>query len=313
MSFSLSLKSLYWLPLSLAVLVVSLASVAGFGGRLWWRFDQLSHFRVQYLVSLTLACLLFLIGRRYTAAWLTAAFALLNLILILPLYIGNSVVLRAPYGAAAPVSQVENVVIREQASVSESPTFRLLLCNVLQTNRQFSLLGQEIQQSHPDLVVVIEVDGAWIDGLQPYLLDFPYAAQHLRRDSFGIAVFSRYQISSDEVMFFGEAHLPSVQVGLKSKRQAADSDCHSSTPSTKLDQYQPPEPADDGDCPLCNRHTGSAHRGWRSEYDLLVAILPRLAASERTARQPVGLWRPTHLADNQSAAPDPPRPCIGFF
>jgi hypothetical protein len=46
MSLSLSLKSLYWVPLSLAALAVSLASVAGFGGKLWWRFDQLSHFRV---------------------------------------------------------------------------------------------------------------------------------------------------------------------------------------------------------------------------------------------------------------------------
>ncbi len=214
MSLSLSLKSLYWLPLDMAALIVCLASLAGFGGKLWWRFDLFSHFRVQYLVSLSIASLLFLVGRRYTAAALTGVFAVINLALILPLYIGSPLFLKATYGAAAPLLHSPPATYREQSAVSEDRIFRLLLCNVLQTNRQYSLLGQEIQQTRPDLVLVVEVDQPWIDGLQPYLLDYPYAALHARRDTYGIAVFSRFPLTSEEVLYFGDAHLPSVQVSL---------------------------------------------------------------------------------------------------
>ena len=211
---SLSLKSLYWLPLDLAALVVCLASLAGFGGKIWWRFDLFSHFRVQYLISLVLASLLFLVGRRYTAAALCGVFAAINLALILPLYIGSPLFLKASYGAAAPLPHSPSMTNREQSAVSDRRIFRLLLCNVLQTNRQYSLLGQEIQQTRPDLVLVVEVTQSWIDGLKPYLLDYPYAASHVRRDTYGIALFSRFPIKSEEVLYFGDAHLPSVRVSL---------------------------------------------------------------------------------------------------
>jgi len=219
MSFSISLKSLYWLPLDVAVLIICLANLAGFGGKLWWRFDLFSHFRVQYLVLLLLACLLYLIGRRYAAASLVGIFAVVNLALILPLYIGSPLFLKATYGAAAPLPNATAMSYREQSRVSDNHIFRLLLCNVLKKNGHYSLLGQEIQETQPDLIVLVEVDQSWMDGLQPYLADYPYTAQKLRGDTYGIAIFSRFPITSEEVLFFGGAHLPTVQVNVNLKDQ----------------------------------------------------------------------------------------------
>ena len=67
--------------------VVCAATLLGFAGRLWWFFDLFSHFRVQYLLSLSLVVLLTLLGRRFRASGVFGLFVAANLACILPYYL----------------------------------------------------------------------------------------------------------------------------------------------------------------------------------------------------------------------------------
>jgi len=76
---------------SAGVAVVAACTVAGFLARLWWRFELAAHFRVQYLVLLTVAGLALLAGRRRLFGFLALAFAALNLVFVAPLYVAARV------------------------------------------------------------------------------------------------------------------------------------------------------------------------------------------------------------------------------
>jgi hypothetical protein len=68
-------------------LLICLATLAGFLGRISWFLELFSHFRFQYLVLLAFSTILFIAGGRYPQALITGLFAALNLSLVLPLYI----------------------------------------------------------------------------------------------------------------------------------------------------------------------------------------------------------------------------------
>ncbi len=77
------------LVLVIPAVAVAAASLLGFAGKLWWGFDLLANFRLQYLLVLApLAVAVALTGdRRWAAA--IGAVALLNGLLIAPLYLGS--------------------------------------------------------------------------------------------------------------------------------------------------------------------------------------------------------------------------------
>src|SRR5436853_4801472 len=80
-----------WGMISAAGAVACTATVLGFCGRFGWLFDLFSHFRVQYFLGLVVAAVLLLISRQRKAAACLGIFAIINLMVILPLYFGPTV------------------------------------------------------------------------------------------------------------------------------------------------------------------------------------------------------------------------------
>jgi endonuclease/exonuclease/phosphatase (EEP) superfamily protein YafD len=171
--------------------VVSLASVAGFLGDRWWRFDLFSHFRVQYFYILTFGTIVFFIGGRYSEAIVSGMFTLLNLISIIPLYIRSSSI--NPSGG----------------------TYRIILANVLQTNDKYHKVGEFIQDKKPDILFLIEVNQVWVKALNSYLDIYPYSAKEIREDNYGIALYSHHKIISFEILYFSEPHAPSLVANIE--------------------------------------------------------------------------------------------------
>ena len=114
-------------------LLVAITTIGGFLGTVGWALNILSHFRVQYLVCLSIAVVTLLLLRMRWLALVFGLFAVVNLLLILPLFLGK------------------------QQVPDSGRAVRAMLINVNLWNSQYDLVKQSIRDANPDVVVLEEV------------------------------------------------------------------------------------------------------------------------------------------------------------
>ncbi len=175
-----------WVALSCATFLVCLAALGGYWGRVWWRLEQLSHFRVQYFFLLLVSTVVFLVGRRFRSAALAGSFAAANLALIAPLYFGSP-----------PADGAQRTL--------RAVSFNLFTPN---THREKTL--QFIREKKPDIAVFMEENSAWAEALARLASDYPYAHIVPRGDNFGIGLYSRIPFEGVQTVELGEAQVPSI-------------------------------------------------------------------------------------------------------
>ena len=165
--------------------VICAVTLFGFAGRLWWVFDLFSHFRVQYLLSISLIILL-LVGKRFRASAVFGLFAAINLACILPYYF-------------SPNPEAVN-----------TPRLRAISFNVNTANEQFDLVKHFIIEQKPDVILLMAVNAAWVKALEEIRELYPYQKSEPREDNFGIALYSRLSFATCEIVYLGRAGVPSI-------------------------------------------------------------------------------------------------------
>lgn len=168
-------------------LLAGCATVAGFAGALASWLDLCAHFRVQYLIALTVAAVALLLARRRRLAAVFGVLALANLAVIAPLYLGRPL---APSASGKPI--------------------RALLANVNAGYGDPARTVAFLRQSNPDIIVLEEISSRWLPALVPVLSNYPHARLEVREDSFGILLCSRFPFVQARVARIGEAEVPSV-------------------------------------------------------------------------------------------------------
>ncbi len=154
--------------LSAAGAVAAGATVAGFGERLWWRFDLFAHFRPQYAAGLVVVATVMIFRRRRKTAAAFALLAIVNVVLILAAVVGRNV---PPHGDAA--------------------TFTLLVVNVYTENTDHAAVIDFVRSESPDFVILEEVNDGWLAALEALGDSYPHMEARPREDNFGMALLSR--------------------------------------------------------------------------------------------------------------------------
>ena len=167
--------------------VACVATLLGFAGRFWWVFDLFSHFRVQYLLSLSLVVLLTLLARRFRASGVLGLFAAANLACIFPYYL--------------PVDSTVH---------SGSTALRFISLNVHTANDRFDLVKQLMRDRDPDVVLLMEVNAEWIEAMEELRPVYPHQQVEPREDNFGIALYSKRAFTTCGIVYLGRAEVPSV-------------------------------------------------------------------------------------------------------
>ena len=180
-----------WRMAMLVSILACLPTILGFLGRVWYRFEWMSHFRVQYVFGLLPFVVVFLIGKRWRTAIPPAACMLINIALIVPLYFGGD---------------------RTDAN---SETIRAASINVLTSNRKSELVLDYISETKPDIVVLLEVNDRWMKAIEPLREDYPHQITEPREDNFGIALFSRLPVEESEIHRFEPARVPTIVAQLR--------------------------------------------------------------------------------------------------
>ena len=174
-------------------LLLGLLSVAALLGRLFWWLapwwlDLVSHFVVQYavvLVAMAFGCLVIGAPRK---AMLLAACSLPNLTAILP------------------HATFDNPALDQAQAV-----LRLVFINVHTENARSDQVIALVDTEKPDIVVLTEVDARWMEELKPLSAGYPHRIEAPQEDNFGIALWSRIPVARGEVVWFGEAGVPSIE------------------------------------------------------------------------------------------------------
>ena len=96
-----------------------------------------------------------------------------------------------------------------------APRLRLLIANVLQTNRRAADLVRLVREADPDLVLAVETDRWWAEKLQAGLgRDWPHVVAQPLDNTYGMILLSRLELQDVEVRFRVEDDIPSISARL---------------------------------------------------------------------------------------------------
>ena len=74
---------------------------------------------------------------------------------------------------------------------------RLVLVNVNHHNRDYERMRAFLREVDPDILLLEEVDAAWMDALSDVTAELPYGLDEYRSDPFGIALRSRFPVRAE--------------------------------------------------------------------------------------------------------------------
>ena len=92
---------------------------------------------------------------------------------------------------------------------------RLLVVNVLQTNREVDGLGASMAEADPDLVLALETDQWWVERLAELLPGHGHRLLHPLDNTYGLALFSRLELVAPEIRFLLKDGIPSARTGVR--------------------------------------------------------------------------------------------------
>lgn len=181
-------------------LFAGLGTLIGFLGSVWWPFDLAAHFRIQYVVALSMAAVLLIVLRRRLVAAMVMTLAFVNL--------GS---------ALAPVWPMHQAPASTSQATQHVGRLKLLHFNVNTANTRYREVAEFMDASETDIIFLQEVNGRWMEAVQRCLNRYTLVHATPRSDNFGIAMFARragsavVEVTSVQSIDVGEAGVPAIE------------------------------------------------------------------------------------------------------
>ena len=190
--------NLCWVFLWLITAIISLLTIAAFGGRYWWGFELATHFRVQYFVVLTIVAFIFLKQKKITGIILAVSLAMTNLFVVFPI---------DPHAHA-----------NSDYSRSEGVVLRALLANVNHNGVTYHQFQNLVETTTPDILVLVEINGEWNETLRKWGSHYPFQ-KYLLHAQYGLGVLSRIPFKKADIHILGPDRLPSAIIHFQLENQ----------------------------------------------------------------------------------------------
>ena len=119
---------------------------------------------------------------------------------------------------------------------------RLVVANVLMTNRETDRLAGILAEADPDVVLALETDAWWVERLSAMLPAHPHRVLHPLDNTYGIALYSRLELLHPDLRFVLRDGIPSIRtrVRLRSGEDVVLIGIHPEPPSpTEADSSLP--------------------------------------------------------------------------
>ncbi len=109
----------------------------------------------------------------------------------------------------------KSVMSADVEDVSTGAKIKLLIANVYMHNRQAESFLRIVNQSDPDLVLVMETNQWWVDELQPLQASYDYHQEYPADNTYGMVLYSRYPLEEMQVEFLQHDSVPSFHTLVK--------------------------------------------------------------------------------------------------
>ncbi|HEX6914241.1 MAG TPA: endonuclease/exonuclease/phosphatase family protein, partial [Chitinophagaceae bacterium] len=109
----------------------------------------------------------------------------------------------------------------KQITAAGSDCISIFAANVLQENREYGKMLQQIEATSPDVVFLLETDKGWEQAMKPLERSHPYVLKEPRDNTYGLLFYSRLKILNGKVMHLVKSGIPSIDavVALQSGRK----------------------------------------------------------------------------------------------
>ncbi|MEC9070770.1 MAG: endonuclease/exonuclease/phosphatase family protein [Myxococcota bacterium] len=108
-----------------------------------------------------------------------------------------------------------NSAPRAKGGETSRPSLKVLSLNVHMTQRHFGGVDELLALEKPDLVMLVEVDQGWIEGLEASLEAYPHRYESPRSDFLGLAIYSRRPLRTPAISHPGGPDGPVMAVGVQ--------------------------------------------------------------------------------------------------
>lgn len=171
--------------------IIVLICLCSYFGRYAYIFELLSHFRIQYLISISLCLIYFSIRRRWLFTAMNTIIVVILLFEIVPYYCPRNI-------------------------DAEGKKFvRIYYSNVLTSNENHEGLLEQVKRENPDIIGLVEINSKWTESLAILKSSHPHHEILSREDNFGIALYSKYPLSSTKIRYFGSSWVPTITTKLE--------------------------------------------------------------------------------------------------
>jgi endonuclease/exonuclease/phosphatase (EEP) superfamily protein YafD len=105
-------------------------------------------------------------------------------------------------------------LLTSRASPSER-SLRVLVVNVLMTNRTADQLFALIRQHEPDVILAVETDAWWGTHFEKLAPAYPERLVHLLENTYGMLLYSKLELLEPEIRFLLKPDIPSIRTGVR--------------------------------------------------------------------------------------------------
>jgi endonuclease/exonuclease/phosphatase (EEP) superfamily protein YafD len=114
-----------------------------------------------------------------------------------------------------PYTALHSVQVQSTERADSQRNIRILAANVLMKNHESQALLELCRQVNPDIILLTEPDLAWMESVAGLRESYPYEIKHPSDNTYGIALFSRFELIDPKIRFLLEDDVPSVHTKVR--------------------------------------------------------------------------------------------------
>ncbi|AIM36355.1 endonuclease [Sphingobacterium sp. ML3W] len=163
----------------------------------YWTFRVFEYPRLQKLVLTSLALFLLVVYCSRT----TAFYIYISLLSGTILYLLRQIL---PFTALG-----KKQVLRTKKDIPDQK-ISIMISNVFEDNDNYSGCIEEIKKANPDLLLLLETSHEWMHKIKEATNAFPYRVEQPIDNTYGMLLYSKYELKDSEIKFLVEHDIPSI-------------------------------------------------------------------------------------------------------
>ncbi|QDT11928.1 endonuclease/exonuclease/phosphatase family protein [Planctomycetes bacterium K23_9] len=120
-----------------------------------------------------------------------------------------------PYTPLLPKQSADTPASLNVSHWSDDQTIRMVMTNVEMENDDYALWITTITEEDPDIVLVVEIDDAWVQATKEFASRYPYRIIHPQDNWYGMMILSRLPIIDHQIRHLVQKDVPSIDAKLQ--------------------------------------------------------------------------------------------------